>query len=112
MFEQSEIGWHPTYSFFLAMLAIAPALVYFSHRINKSETKFAKRLQVFSNGSLMAIMQFVFGAVWLLLVANAALVFFRVAIGRNFLILFWLPLEAQYHLMPIGLVNEILSSQA
>ena len=93
------------------MLAIAPALVYFSCRINKSESKFAKRLQVFSNSSLMAIMQFVFGAVWLLLVANAALVFLRVAIGRNFLILFWLPLEAQYHLMPIDLVNEILSSQ-
>jgi hypothetical protein len=60
----------------------------------------------------MAIMQFVFGAVWLLLVANAVLVFFRVAIGINFLILFWLPLEAQYHLMPIGLLNEILSGQA
>ena len=112
MFEQSEIGWHPTYLFFLAMLAIAPALVYFSGQIDISESKFAKRLQVFSNSSLMVIMKFVFGAVWILLVANAALVFFRVAIGRNFLILLWLPLEAQFHLMPIGLVTEILSVQA
>ena len=109
MFEQSEIGWHPTYLFFLAMLAIAPALVYFSGEIDISESKFAKRLQVFSNSSLMVIMKIVFGAVWLLLVANTVLVFLRVAIGINLLILSWLPLEAQFHLLPIGLVNGILS---
>jgi len=48
--------------------------------------------------------------IWTLLVANAALVILRIVVGRNFLILFWLPLEAQYHLMPIDLVNEIISS--
>ena len=111
MFEQSEIGWHPTYLFFLAMLIIAPALVYVTRRANKSDSTFAKRVQVFSNSSIMALLQFVFGAAWLLLIANAALVILRVAVGRNFLILFWLPLEAQYHLMPIDLVNEIISSQ-
>ena len=111
MFEQSEIGWHPTYLFFIVMLAIAPALVYITRRANRSESTFAKRVQVFSSSSLMALLQFIFGAAWLLLVANAALVILRVAVGRNFIILFWLPLEAQYHLMPIDLVNEIISSQ-
>ena len=92
------------------MLAIAPALVYITHRANKSESTFAKRVQVFSNSSLMAMLQFVFGAAWLLLVANVALVFLRLASGRNFVILLWLPLEAQYHLIPIDLVNAMLSS--
>ena len=92
------------------MLAIAPALVYITHRANKSESTFAKRVQVFSNSSLIAMLQFVFGAAWLLLVANAALVILRIVVGRNFLILLWLPLEAKYHLMPIDLVNEIISS--
>ena len=110
MFEQSDIGWHPTYLFFIVMLAIAPALVYLTHRANKSESTFAKRVQVFSNSSLMAMLQFVFGAAWLLLVANVALVFLRLASGRNFVILLWLPLEAQYHLIPIDLVNAMLSS--
>ena len=92
------------------MLAIAPALVYITHRANKSESTFAKRVQVFSNSSLMAALQFVFGAAWLLLVANVALVFLRLASGRNFVILLWLPLEAQYHLIPIDLVNAMISS--
>lgn len=104
MFEQSEIGWHPTYLFFFALLAIAPALVYFSGEIDTSESKFAKRLKVCLDISLI-----VFAPVWLLLVANTALVFLRVAIGINLLILSWLPLEAQFHLLPIGLVNGILS---
>lgn len=112
MFEQSEIGLHPTYLFFLALLAIAPALVYFSHQIDISESKFAERLKVFSNSTLMVILKFQFCAVWLLLVLNAALVFLRVVLEVDFLILSWLPLEAQFHLMPIGLVNEILSIQA
>jgi hypothetical protein len=110
VFEESDIGWHPTYLFFIVMLAIAPALVYITHRANKSESTFAKRVQVFSNSSLMAALQFVFGAAWLLLVANVALVFLRLASGRNFVILLWLPLEAQYHLIPIDLVNAMLSS--
>ena len=104
MFEQSEIGSHPTYLFFFALLAIAPALFYFSGQIDTSESKFAKRLKVPLGISLIF-----FGTVWLLLVANTALVFLRVVIGINLLILSWLPLEAQFHLLPIDLVNEILS---
>ena len=110
MFEESDIGWHPTYLFFIVMLAIAPALVYITRRANKSESTFARRVQVFSNSSLMAALQFVFGAVWLVLVANFALVILRLWSGRNFVILFWLPLEAQYHLLPIDLVNAMISS--
>lgn len=109
MFEESDIGWHPTFIFFLAMLTIAPALVYVTRRANKSESSFAKRVQVFSNSSFMAMLQFVFGAAWLILVANFVLVFLRLGIGRNFLILFWLPLEAQFHLIPIDLVNEMIN---
>ena len=56
------------------------------------------------------IMGFKAREIWLLLVANVALVILRIVVGRNFLILLWLPLEAQYHLMPIDLVNEIISS--
>jgi len=109
VFEESNIGWHPTYLFFIVMLAIAPALVYITRRANKSESTFAKRVQVFSNSSLMAALQFFFGAVWLVLVLNFALVLLRLGSGRNFVILFWLPLEAQYHLLPIDLVNAMIS---
>lgn len=92
------------------MLTIAPALVYITRRANKSESPFAKRIQVFSNSSLMAMLQFVFGAVWLILIANVVLVFLRLGTGRNFVVLFWLPLEAQFHLIPIDLVNAMISS--
>lgn len=57
----------------------------------------------------MAALQFAFGAVWLILVANFALVLLRLWSGRNFVILFWLPLEAQFHLIPIDLVNEMIN---
>ena len=104
MFEQSEIGTHPTYLLFFALLAIAPVLLYFSSKVDRSESKFAKSLKI-----PLGISSVFFSTVWVLLVANTALVFSRVVIGMNLLILSWLPLEAQIKWLPIGLVNEILS---
>ncbi len=45
---------------------------------------------------------------WILLVANLALAAIRVWSGRNLLIFVWLPIEWQFHLMPIEFCNWVI----
>ena len=108
MFESSDIGLHPTNLSFILFLIIIPALMVLKKSIFENETANSRLLNRFVKTSEPGILLGLGLFVWILLLANFAVATVRVWSGRNLLILVWLPIEWQFHLLPIDLCNWII----